>query len=137
MPECGHCGTTDLAYQLESDRGPVVRCLECLAIEQIQQQLNMPFEVWIDRDDIDPPDHPDAPDIDPFDPRRHDYLTARAWGTVLARLKENDPICHPDANSPGAIFEDTREFIINVMGDDAHKRPSELRADDTGGEDDA
>lgn len=124
--ECGYCGTADLAYELESDRGPLRRCIECLAIEQGQQQLNLPFEVWLDRDEIEPPDHPDAPDIDPFDPRELDYKSAKAWFRVLARLKDDDPIVKRDPDAHGTIFEDTREFLVNVMGEDAHKRPSEL-----------
>lgn len=108
----------------------MVRCIECLAIEQIQQQLSMPFDVWIDRDEVEPPEHPDAPDFEPFDPTEHDYKTARAWATILARLKDDDPILKRDPETHGTVFEDTREFVTNIMGSDAHKRPSELRGGD-------
>lgn len=125
---CGYCDGDELVYELKLGRGGVVyRCIECLAIEQAQQKLNMPFEVWLDRDDIEPPDADDAPDFDPFDPREHDYKAARAWLRVLARLKDDDPIVKRDPDAIGTvIFEDTREFLINAMGADAHKRPSEL-----------
>lgn len=126
---CDYCDTTNLVYRLESDRGAVNRCIPCLAIEQGQQKFQMPFEVWLDRDDIEPPDQdkfPDAPDFDAFDPREHDYKTARAWFTVLARVRSDKPILKRDPEAIGTIFEDTREFLINFMGADAHKRPSEL-----------
>lgn len=127
-PTCDYCDSPELAYEMEEmTRGKVCRCIECLAIEQIQQQFTLPFDTWLDRDDIEPPDHPDAPDFEPFDPREHDYYTARAWATVLARLKDDDPIVKRDPEAIGTIFEDTRESLINIMGSDAHKRPSELR----------
>lgn len=132
MPTCGYCGTDELTYELDSDRDTVVRCLECLAIEQIQQQVSLPFDVWMDRDDIEPPNQeefPDAPDFDPFDPREHDYKTIGAWATVLARIKDDDPIVKRDPEAIGAIFEDTRTFLTNFMGEEAHKRPSELRGE--------
>ncbi|WP_135807334.1 hypothetical protein [Halorussus marinus] len=125
---CGYCDTDGLVYELQSDRGQVTRCIECLAIEQIQQQLSLPFDVWVDRDDIEPPENPDAPDFEPFDPTEHDYKTARAWARILARLKDDDPIIKRDPEAVGTVFEDTREFLTNVMGSDAHKRPSELRS---------
>ena len=130
---CDYCDGTELVYELNSDRGAVSRCLECLAIEQIQQKLSMPFERWIDRDMIEPPDKeefPDAPDFEAFDPTEHDYKTARAWARILARLKDDDPILKRDPKAVGAVFEDTRTFVTNIMGADAHKRPSELRGDE-------
>ena len=125
--ECDYCGSEHLAYELDSDRGPVSRCIECLAIEQGQQQLNLPFDVWLDRDMVESPDHPDAPDIEPFDPRELDYKSAKAWFQVLARLKDDDPLVKRDPDAHGTICEDTREFLINIMGADAHKHPSELK----------
>lgn len=130
--ECDYCGSTELAYELESGRGPVCRCIECLAIEQGQQKLNMPFDVWIDRDIVEPPEHPDAPDMEPYDPRELGYKTAKAWFQVLARLKDDDPLVKRDPDTHGTISEDTREFLINIMGKDAHKRPSDLYT--TGGD---
>lgn len=124
---CDYCGSTDLAYELESGRGPVCRCIECLAIEQGQQKLNMPFDVWIERDMVESPDHPDAPEIEPFDPRELGYNTARAWFQVLARLKDDDPLVKRDPDAPGTICEETREFLTNIMGENAHERPSELK----------
>jgi hypothetical protein len=124
---CDYCDGTDLVYVLDSDRGRKRRCIECLAIEQIQQQLSLPFEVCVDRDDIEPTDHADDPLDESFDPTEHDYKTARAWATVLARLKDDDPIVKRDPDAISTIFEDTRTFLTNVMGAEAHKRPSQLR----------
>jgi len=128
--QCDYCDGTDLVYEFHPGRGGTVhRCIECLAIEQGQQQLDMPFEVWINRDDIEPTDHPDDPIEDPFDPRKMGYETARAWFRVLARLKDDDPIIKRDPDAIGTVAENTREFLTNVMGEDAHKRPSEIRAE--------
>lgn len=125
---CDYCDTDELVYRLNPSRGgTVTRCIECLAIEQGQQQFNLPFEQWKDRDDIHPPEGEDTPDFEPFDPAQHDYQTARAWFTVLARIKDNEPIVKRDEDAIGAIFEDTREFLIRTMGEDAYKAPSELR----------
>jgi len=129
---CGYCDGTELVYKLSVRGGSKYRCIECLAIEQGQQQFTHRFEVWIGRDNVEPPGHPDAPDFEPFDPREHDYEVARAWFRVLARLKDDDPIIKRDPDATGTIFEDTREFLVNVMGKDAHKRPSELRSNATG-----
>jgi len=131
---CDYCDRTDATvYKLESGRGTVRRCIRCLAVEQIQQKFSMPFEVWMDRDDVEPPDQeqfPDAPDFEAFDPREHDYQAARAWATILARLVDDDPILKRDPDAIGTVFEDTREFLTNVMGAEAHKSPSELRGND-------
>jgi len=129
MSDCDYCGDSELAYELESDKGPVNRCIECLAIEQIQQKLSLPFGAWVDRDDVEPPQHPDAPDFEPFDPTEHDYKAARSWAKILARIKEDDPILIRDPDAIGTVFEDTREFVTNIMGSDAHKSPSKLRGD--------
>lgn len=124
--QCGYCDGTELVYEFHPGRGGTVhRCIECLAIEQGQQQFSLPFETWLDQDVIET-EHPAAPDIDPFDPREHDYHTARAWFTILARIKDDEPVLKRDPDAAGAIFEDTRELLTNAMGADAHKRPSEL-----------
>lgn len=127
---CSYCDGGELVYELRPGRGGAVhRCIECLAIEQGQQQFSLPFDAWLDRDDIEPMGVKGEPDFEPFDPREHDYQTAQAWFTVLARIKDDEPLVKRDPDAIGAIFEDTREFLVNVMGSDAHKRPSELRAD--------
>jgi len=131
MATCDYCDTDELVYELSPARGGKVhRCIGCLAIEQGQQKFSLPFERWLDRDEIEPSDHEDAPDFDPFDPRELDYNVARAWFTVLARLKDDERIVKRDADAPGAIADETREFLTNLMGSDAHKRPSELRGGD-------
>ena len=121
MTECDYCGNEHMAYRLESDKGPVNRCITCLAIEQGQQQFSLPFEVWVDRDELE------APDVESFDPRKHDYKTAQAWFRSLARIRQDEPILKKDSDAIGTVFEDTREFLINIMGKDAYKRPSELK----------
>lgn len=132
---CDYCGTDGIVYELRPSRGGTVnRCIECLAVEQGQQKFGLPFDAWMDRDDVEPPEADDAPDFEPFDPREHDYLAARAWFQVLARIKDDEPIVKRDPDAIGTIFEDTREFLINVMGSDAHKRPSDLRSDAESGE---
>jgi hypothetical protein len=108
----------------------VNRCLECLAIEQGQQKLSSPFDVFIDRDMVEPSDHPDDPIEEPFDPRKLSYNVGRAWYTVLARIKDDDPIVKRDPDAIGTIADETRTFLTNLMGSDAHKRPSELRGDE-------
>jgi hypothetical protein len=131
MSDCDYCGTDALVYELNPSRGGTVhRCLECLAIEQGQQQFGLPFEAWLDRDDIDPVDHEDAPEFEPYDLTEADYHRARAWFRILARIKDDNPILKRDPDALGAIYEDTRTFLTNLMGADAHKRPSELEADD-------
>lgn len=124
--ECSYCGRSELAYQLESDRGPVVRCIPCLAIERGQQAFGMPFDVWLDRDMIEPMDVDEAPDFEPYDPREMTYYSARSWFKVLARINDDEPLVKRDPDAPGTIYEDTREFLTNIMGADAHKKPSEL-----------
>lgn len=127
---CDYCDTDELVYELNPARGGVVhRCIECLAIEQGQQKFSLPFDTWLDRDNVEPPEHDDAPDFEPFDPRKHDYKAAQAWFKILARIKDDEPLVKRDPDAIGTVFEDTREFLVNLMGADAHKRPSELRGE--------
>jgi hypothetical protein len=130
---CDYCDGEELVYELRPGRGGTVnRCLECLAIEQGQQKLSSPFEVFIERDMIEPTDHADDPIEEPYDPRKLSYNVARAWFTVLARIKDDDPIVKRDPDAIGTIAEETREFLTNLMGSDAHKRPSELSEETDG-----
>jgi len=125
---CDYCDGDELVYELEPARGGTVnRCLECLAIEQGQQKFSLPFERWIDQEMTEPPEHPDAPDFEPYDPREMDYRVARAWFRVLARIKDNKPILKREEDAIGSIADETRTFLTNLMGNDAYKRPSELR----------
>jgi hypothetical protein len=121
---CDYCGRTGLTYELQSDRGLKRRCIPCLAIEQGQRQFSLPFEAWLDREDVEPMGVEGEPDFEPFDPREHDYNTARAWFTVLARIVQDDPALKRDPDAIGAIFEDTREFLENTMGKEAYQKPS-------------
>jgi hypothetical protein len=128
MPTCDYCDGEELVYELGRGRGSVRRCIECLAIEQGKNKFRVPFDRWIAKDEIEPSDHSDDPVEEPFDPRAMDYRVVRSWFTVLARLKDDEPIVKRNPESPsGNISEETREFLTNVMGSDAHKRPSELR----------
>jgi len=106
---CDYCDTTDLVYELRSGKGPVNRCIPCLAIEQGQQQLDLPYEIFEDADYAE-----------------DSYETAAAWFRILARWRSDDPILKRDPNALGTVHEDTRAFLQNFMGADAHKPPSEL-----------
>lgn len=117
---CDYCDGTELVYELSVRGGSKSRCIECLAIEQGQRQFSLPFETWLDQDDLD------GPGIEPFDPRENDYKTLRSWFKILARIKDDDPIIKRDPDATGTVFEDTREFLINVMGAAAYYSPSEI-----------
>lgn len=120
---CGYCDTTDLVYELnEMHRGAVHRCLECLAIEQGQQQLRMPFSKFMD---FDPGVVYDSKQ-DVLNARKHSYVTARAWFQILARIKDDEPPIKRDPDAIGTVSSDVWEFLTNLMGEDAHKQPSEL-----------
>jgi hypothetical protein len=124
--ECNYCGRSELAYRLESGRGTVVRCIPCLAIERGQQALGMPFDEWLDRDIIEPMDIDSEPAFEPYDPREMAYYSVRSWFKILARINDDEPLVKRDPSAPGTIHEDTREFLINIMGSEAHKVPSKL-----------
>lgn len=130
MVKCDYCGERDLAYELRVNGGTAHRCIECLAIERGLDQVRLPFDVWLDRDDIEPPEGDDSPEFEPFDARKSDYESVRAWFRILARLKEDDPIIKRDPGAVGTVCESVREFLTNVMGADAYKRPPELREGD-------
>jgi hypothetical protein len=125
---CGYCDGTELVYKLSVSGGSKYRCIECLAIERGQTQFRIPFETWIDRDDVEPPEYPGAPDIESYDPREKDYERAKAWFRVLARLKDDEPIIKRDPDAIRAVHADIRAFLTGVMGEEAHERPSELRS---------
>ena len=131
MTVCDYCDGEELVYEIGTGRGSVRRCIECLAIEQGRNKFRPPFDRWIAKDEIEPSEHPDDPLEESFDPRAMDYRVARSWFTVLGRIQNDNPIVKDDPEAPGGnICEETREFLTNVMGEDAHKRPSELRGGD-------
>lgn len=109
MPACDYCETEELAYELNSDRGQVVRCIPCLAIEQGQQKLSLPFEAFED-----------------FDHKESSYNSARDWFRVLARIRQDDPIIKRDPDDIGTVNEDMRTFLTNIMGSAVHYPPSEI-----------
>lgn len=119
--QCGYCGATALAYQLESGKGPVVRCIPCLAIEQGSQKLGQPFEVFVD---FSPSVVYDSEE-EKRESQKNSYEVARSWYTVLGRIQQDEPIIKRDPDDFGTVHEWTREFLTNIMGADAHKRPSE------------
>ncbi|MFC6720948.1 hypothetical protein ACFQGT_00170 [Natrialbaceae archaeon GCM10025810] len=121
MPTCDYCDTEELAYDLESDRGTVTRCIPCLAIEQAQQQLSLPFEAFIDFDSV----VYDSPE-EAKDARRRSYDTARDWMRILARIRTDEPILERDPDAMGTVNDGTRTFLTNIMGSAAHYRPSEI-----------
>ena len=111
--QCDYCDTINLVYELEWGKGPVNRCIPCLAIEQGQQQLDLPYEIFEDADYAE-----------------HSYETAAAWFRILARWRSDDPILKRDPDALGTVHEDTRTFLQNFMGADPHKSPSELVNDE-------
>ncbi|WP_254810694.1 hypothetical protein [Natronosalvus amylolyticus] len=123
-PECDYCGTTDLAYELESGRGTVTRCIPCLAIEQGSQQLVKPFEKFVDNDA-----HEGSPVFDDadhwFEHRKIAYTAARDWYAILGRIRQDKPILkrNPDL---ATVHEHRRTFLTNIMGSAAFYAPSEI-----------
>lgn len=107
---CGYCDDTELVYELRSDRGPVRRCLPCLAIERGQPSAG--WEAF--------QDYPD-------DLREGTFQSMRDWYIILARIRQDKPLVKRDPDEFGTVNEDIRTFLTNVMGADAHKRPSELK----------
>ena len=106
---CDYCDSTDLAYELRSDRGDVARCIPCLAVEQGQQQLGLPFEAFVD-----------------FDHAESSYEDARDWYRILARIRQDDPILKRDPDDFGTVGDGIRTFLTNIMGSAAHYSPSEI-----------
>lgn len=111
MTECGYCGNEELAYELQSDRGQVSRCIPCLAIEQGQQSVRMPLDSYDGLDD---------------ELLERSYESAQDWFRILARITSDDPILKRDPDDYGAVGESTRTFLTNIMGSDAHYPPSEI-----------
>lgn len=123
--ECGYCGRAELAYELRSDKGMVTRCIPCLAIEQGQQQFQMPADEFLDETK-----HEDSIVFDDEDDwrehRRLAYESAGDWFRVLARIQDDDPLVKRDPDAIGTLNEHTREFLTNIMGSEAHHPPSEI-----------
>lgn len=106
---CDYCDSSDLAYGLESDRGTVARCIPCLAVEQGQQQLSLPYDAFEDSKYAE-----------------SSYNSARDWFRILARIRQDDPILKRDPEDFGTVGESTRTFLTNIMGSAAHYPPSEI-----------
>jgi hypothetical protein len=106
---CDYCGSDELAYELESDRGTVRRCLPCLAVERAQQKLSLDFETFVEADYA-----------------QSSYENARGWLNILGRLRQDRPILLRDEDDMRAVHEHIREFLTNIMGEDAYKKPSEV-----------
>ncbi|ELZ96628.1 hypothetical protein [Haloferax sulfurifontis] len=120
--ECDYCGSSDLAYTLDSDRGPLTRCIPCLAIEQGQQALDKPFDAFVD---LSPGIFHDSEE-EVRESRAADYNRARGWFTVLARIQQDEPLLKRDPDAIGTVDDSIRTFLTNIMGSDAHYRPSEV-----------
>jgi len=127
-PSCGYCGSENLAYELESGKGTVVRCIPCLAIEQGQQKIRMPFDRFVD---LEADGIVYDSDEELRERRQDNYEICRSWWVVLARIQQDDPIVIKD---PGefdtTLHEHTREFLTNIMGLDAHSPPSDVAESD-------
>ena len=121
--QCDYCDTDELVYRLESDRGPVRRCLSCLAVEQGQQRLSLPFEAFWDRDLG--PLYDSEEQLEKG--RKMSYEMARDWWRILARIRMDEPILVRDPVVPSdQVREELRTFLTNVMGSDVYQRPSDL-----------
>lgn len=129
---CDYCDGTNLVYRLESGRGPVNRCIPCLAVEQGQQQLRMPFEKFIDTEDYGVV-YETREDL--LSARRGSYEKARDWFRVLARIFVDEPVLMRAPDDFGTVNDHTRSFLTNIMGEDAHKPPSVV-AEEGGGSSD-
>lgn len=108
---CDYCERGELAYEMHSDRGKVVRCIPCLAIEQAQQKLRTPLDSYDDLDD---------------DLLQSGYQGARDWLTILARIQDDDPLIKRDPDAIGTVSDRLRESLTNLMGSEAHYPPSEV-----------
>lgn len=109
--QCEYCDGTALVYELRSDRGPVARCIPCLAVEQGQEAISRPPAVYDSAED---------------DRLQRDRKKARDWYRVLARIADDRPVVAREPDSIDALRDGTRSFLTNIMGDDAHRPPSEL-----------
>jgi hypothetical protein len=109
MPECHYCDSSELAYELGTGRGWVERCIPCLCVERAQPGVH--WELFDEySDELQQSTLRDA----------NDYLR------VLARYRQDDPLIKRDPGAPMTVSDEARAFLTNVMGADAHKRPSAL-----------
>lgn len=123
---CGYCGSTALAYELDSDKGPLKRCIPCLAIEQGSQKLTAPFDRFVDFT----PGHVYDTEDEKREAQKNQYESARSWFTILSRIQQDKPILKRDPEDFGTVHEWTRTFLTNIMGADAHKKPSAVAGDE-------
>ena len=122
MTECDYCGTDILAYEFQTDRGPVARCLSCLAIERAQSQVRMPFDAFMDTDASESAVY--DTDEEMLESRRSSYENCRSWLRILGRIRQDRQILQGEDDD--AIHEYAREFLINTLGSDAYATPSEI-----------
>jgi hypothetical protein len=113
MTECDYCDTEELAYEFDTDRGRVARCLPCLAVERAQSGLKMPFERFVE-----------------FEYAEMSYQDTKGWLTVLGRLRQDRQILVRDETKHQAVSENVRHFLINTLGEDAYKKPGEIQEAD-------
>lgn len=109
-------------YEFQLRGGPVYRCIWCIAVERGQDQLRKPFDVFVDFG----PGVVVETEEEAREMAKSSYNDARGWFQILSRLVDDDPIIKPDPEAIGTVPENIRTFLTNVMGSDAHKRPSEL-----------
>lgn len=124
--KCGYCDDTEMVYELRSDKGPVKRCIPCLAIEQGQQAFSLPFESYFETGDSIVFDSEE----EELEHKKRQYEDARDWYRVLARVRMDDPLIKRDPDDFGTVNDSIRSFLTNIMGADAHKSPSELQESD-------
>ncbi|MWG36204.1 hypothetical protein [Halomarina oriensis] len=119
---CSYCDSTALAYELNSDRGPVGRCIPCLAIERGQSGLRQPAESFLDPEPSVVYDTQEKWD----EHREQTYTRTRDWYRILARIQQDDPLLKRNPEDIGTVHDSIRTFLTNIMGEEAHYPPSDV-----------
>ena len=127
---CESCNETELVYKIQTENGVVNKCLTCLAVNQGKQQLDLPFETYIQQETGTV-----MKDLGIDDRRELQYESAHEWFIVLKRIQQDNPILHQDTpNTDTDTDTDTRsetitcirEYLIEIMGEAAYYPPSRI-----------
>jgi hypothetical protein len=127
---CERCNETELVYRIQTENKVVNQCLTCLAVNQGKQQLDLPFETYIQQETGDVME-----DLGINDRRELQYESAHEWFIVLKRIQQDNPILHQDTpNTDTDTDTDTRsetitcirEYLIEIMGEAAYYPPSRI-----------
>lgn len=120
--ECGRCTETELVYTVKTEKGPVNRCLPCLAVERGHEKLRLPFETFIDQETGEM-----MGELGIADRRKEQYETARDWFLILNRLRRDDPLLRSERDdSDSHEVRHVDSFLKEVMGEAAYYAPSDI-----------